>query len=132
MFSYGLCDICPGSSFHTLCWEVLCNSHNSNFNVIWHFPLTAFNIPPPPSFFFFYFDYYVMGWMSFLIQSIWSSLGFFYIHGHLFLQVGKVSYYNLVEDIYWRFNLVIFTLFCTHYPYVSSSHCVLDFLNILV
>jgi hypothetical protein len=30
-------------------------------------------------------DYYVSEGISFLIQSIWSSVGFLYVHGHLFL-----------------------------------------------
>ena len=35
--------------------------------------------------FVYYSDYYVSGGISFLVQSIWSSVGFLYIHGHLFL-----------------------------------------------
>jgi hypothetical protein len=31
-----------------------------------------------------------MGVISFLFQSIWSSLGFLYVHGHLF-RLGKFS-----------------------------------------
>jgi hypothetical protein len=31
------------------------------------------------------FDYYLMGGISFLFQSIWSSVGFVYAHGHFFL-----------------------------------------------
>jgi hypothetical protein len=32
-----------------------------------------------------YSDYYVLGGISFLVQSIWSSVGFLYIHRHLLL-----------------------------------------------
>ena len=28
---------------------------------------------------------YMLGGISFLVQSIWSSVGFLYVHGHLFL-----------------------------------------------
>jgi hypothetical protein len=31
-----------------------------------------------------YFDYYVMGGIYFLVQCIWSSVGFLYVYGHLF------------------------------------------------
>jgi hypothetical protein len=31
------------------------------------------------------FDYYVTREISFLVQSIWSSVDFLYVHGHLFL-----------------------------------------------
>ena len=31
------------------------------------------------------FDYYEMGGISFVVQSSWSSVGFFNVHGHLFL-----------------------------------------------
>jgi hypothetical protein len=31
------------------------------------------------------FDYYVMGGISFLVQPIWDSVGFLYVHEHLFL-----------------------------------------------
>ena len=30
-------------------------------------------------------DYHVLGGISFLVQSIWSSVGFLHVHGHLFL-----------------------------------------------
>jgi len=30
------------------------------------------------------FDYYVTGGFSFLVQSIWSSVGFLYAYGYLF------------------------------------------------
>ena len=76
-------------------------------------------------------DYYLQGGISFLVQSIWSSVGFLYVHGHLFLQVREVFFYNFVEDIYWPFKLGLFTLFYTYYPQVWSSHCVLDFLDVL-
>jgi hypothetical protein len=35
--------------------------------------------------FFLCFDYYVTGGISLLVQSIWSSVGFLYVHGHLFM-----------------------------------------------
>ena len=41
----------------------------------------------------------VMGGISFLVQSIWSSIGFLYFHGHLFLLVRGVFFYNFVEHI---------------------------------
>ena len=45
------------------------------------------------------FDYYVTGGISFLIQSIWNSVGFLYIYGLLFL-VRDIFFYNFVEDAY--------------------------------
>ena len=33
----------------------------------------------------------MMGGISFLVQCIWSSVGFLYVHGHLFLMFGKFS-----------------------------------------
>jgi len=52
--------------------------------VTWPFPLTAFNI-----LFFILciwcFHYYVTRGVSFLVQSIWSSICFLYAYGHLFL-----------------------------------------------
>ena len=52
--------------------------------VTFPFSLTAFNIL---SLFiaFSCSDYYVLGGITFLVQSIWSSVGFLYLHGHLFL-----------------------------------------------
>jgi hypothetical protein len=75
------------------------------------FLLTAFNI-----FFVLCFDYYVTGGISFLVQTIWSSVGFLYVQGHLFLYVGEVFFHNVVEDIYWPFKLEIFLFFYTYYP----------------
>jgi hypothetical protein len=46
------------------------------------FSLTAFSIL---CFVHLVFDYYVMGGICFLVQPIWSSVGFLYVHGHLFL-----------------------------------------------
>ena len=40
-----------------------------------------------------------MGGISFLVQSIWSSLGFMYVCGYLFLRVREVFFQNFVEDI---------------------------------
>ena len=60
------------------------------------------------------FDYYVTGGISFLVQFIWCSVGFLYVHGHLFLWVWEVFFYNFVKDIYWPFELGIFTLFYTY------------------
>jgi hypothetical protein len=62
------------------------------------------------------FDYYVTGGISFLVQPIWSSVGFLYAPGYLFLQVGEVFFYNFVEDIYWPLKLKIFLLIYTYYP----------------
>jgi hypothetical protein len=64
---------------------------------------------------------FVMGEISFLVQSIWSSVGFLYVYRNLFLQVREVYSYNFVEDIYWPFKLGIFALFCTYYSYVPRS-----------
>jgi hypothetical protein len=47
------------------------------------FSLSAFNILS--CFVHLVFDYYVMGGISFLVQSIWTSVGFLYVYGHLFL-----------------------------------------------
>jgi hypothetical protein len=52
-----------------------------------------------------------------MVQSIWSSVGFLYLHGHLFLYVREV-FFNFVEDIYWFFKL--FVLF---YTYLVFSLC---------
>jgi hypothetical protein len=40
----------------------------------------------------------VTGGISFLVQTIWSSVGLLYVHGHLFVYVRKI-FYNFVEDI---------------------------------
>jgi hypothetical protein len=56
-----------------------------------------------------------MGGISLLVQSIWSSVGFLHVHGHLFLWVKEVFLYTFVEDIYWASKLGIFTLFYTYY-----------------
>jgi len=37
------------------------------------------------------FDYYVTGGFSFLVQSIWSSVGFLYAYGSSFFRLGKFS-----------------------------------------
>ena len=37
-----------------------------------------------------YFDYYVMGGISLLVHSIWSSVGLSFLYGHLF-RLGKFS-----------------------------------------
>jgi hypothetical protein len=49
-----------------------------------------------------------VGEISFLVQSIWSSVGFLYVHGHLFLQVKEVFFYTFVEAMYWPFKLGFF------------------------
>jgi hypothetical protein len=51
------------------------------------------------------FDYYVIRGISFLVQSIWNSVGFLYVYGHLCLLVRKGFFYNFIEDIYWPFKL---------------------------
>ena len=94
------------------------------------FPLTA-------SIFFLcqcnlYFSQYVTGGISVLIESIGSSISFLYVHGHWFLQVRKVFFYNFVEDIYWPVNFEIFTLFYTYNPQVWFSPCVLEILGFLM
>jgi hypothetical protein len=38
-----------------------------------------------------YFSYYVLGEISFLVQSIWGSVDFLYIYGLLFIKLGKIS-----------------------------------------
>jgi hypothetical protein len=40
---------------------------------------------------------YVLGVISFVVQSIWSSVGFLYDHGHLFLQVWEFSSITLLQ-----------------------------------
>jgi len=37
-----------------------------------------------------YFDYYVTGGIFFLVQTIWTSVGFLYVYGNLF-RLGKFS-----------------------------------------
>jgi hypothetical protein len=54
-----------------------------------------------------------MGGISFRVQFIWSFVGFLYVHGHLFLYVREVFFYDFVEYIYWSFKLGIFDLFYT-------------------
>jgi hypothetical protein len=76
--------------------------------------------------FFLCLDYYVMGGISFLVQSIWSPVGFLYVLGHLFISsiillkifTGPLSWESLLSSIpiILRFG---------------SSHCVLDFLGVL-
>ena len=51
---------------------------------------------------------------TFLVLSIWSSIGPLYVHGHLFL-VGEIFLYNFVEDIYWCFDLKFSILIYTYY-----------------
>ena len=50
-----------------------------------------------------------------MCQSIWSSVGFLYVHGDLFLLAREVFFYNFV-DIYWPFKLKIFILIYNYYP----------------
>jgi hypothetical protein len=57
----------------------------------------------------------VTGGISFLAQIIWSSVGFFYVEGHLFPYVREVFFYTFVEVIYWLFKLGIFNLLYTYY-----------------
>ena len=38
--------------------------------------------------------------IAFLVQSIWGSVGFLYVRGHLVLKVIAVFFYGFVEDIY--------------------------------
>jgi hypothetical protein len=45
-----------------------------------------------------------------------ESVGFLYVHGHLFLEVGEVFFHNFVEDIYWPFKLEIFLIVYTNHP----------------
>jgi hypothetical protein len=80
--------------------------------VTWPFPLTAFNT----ILFICCFDYYVVGKISFLVQSILSSVGFLYFHGHLFPYVREVFFYNFAQDIYWQFTLGISALFLIYCP----------------
>ena len=48
------------------------------------------------------------------------------------LSLGLRSFcYNFVEDICWPFKLKISILIYSYYPLVWSSHCVLDFLDVL-
>jgi hypothetical protein len=54
------------------------------------------------------------GGISFLVQSIWSSVDFLYGYGHIFLWIRKFFFYNFVEDIYWPFKLGIFIPFYTY------------------
>jgi hypothetical protein len=64
-----------------------------------------------------------MGGISFLVQTIWSSIGFLYVPGHLFLSVKEVFFYNFLENIYWKrieniywpFKVGVFTFFYTYY-----------------
>jgi hypothetical protein len=43
-----------------------------------------------------------MGGISFLVQSIWNSVDFFYVHGHLFLSIKEVFIYNLNAPETWE------------------------------
>jgi hypothetical protein len=65
--------------------------------VTWPFFLNAFNIL---SLFnaFWCSDYYVTGEISFLVQSIWSSVGFLYVHGHFLLYARGVFFNNFVWE----------------------------------
>ena len=77
-----------------------------------------------------YFDYYMMEGISFLVQSIWSSIGFFSIHGISFYRLGKFSSIILLKiftgPLNWEFSLSYI-----YYLQSSSFHCVLDFLHVL-
>jgi hypothetical protein len=60
------------------------------------------------------FDYYVMGRISFLVQTIWSSVGYLYVHGHLFrlalkIFTGPLSWESSLSSIpiILRFGLFI-------------------------
>ena len=60
------------------------------------------------------FDYYVMGRSSFLVQTIWSSVGYLYVHGHLFrlalkIFTGPLSWESSLSSIpiILRFGLLI-------------------------
>jgi hypothetical protein len=63
--------------------------YNLPFYVTWPFSLTAFNI----LFLFceFCFDYYVIRGLSFLVQSVWCSVGFLYVYDQLFFRLGEFS-----------------------------------------
>jgi hypothetical protein len=53
------------------------------------------------------FNYCVTGGISFLVPSVWCSVGFLHVHGYLFLLVREVIFYNFVEDVCWPFELGI-------------------------
>jgi hypothetical protein len=80
------------------------------------------------------------GGISFLIQSIWCSVGFLYVHGHLcrlgkfysiiFLKIftGPLSWESLLSSIHMilRFDLFM----CPGFPgcFGLGSFCILHFL----
>ena len=87
-----------------VCWEVCCNSGR--------FAFICYLIFLPYSFQYslfvlciWYFNYYVLGGIDFLVPSVWCSVGFLYVHGHLFLKVREAFFYNFVEAVYWHFQL---------------------------
>jgi hypothetical protein len=41
----------------------------------------------------------VTGGISFLVKSIWSSVGFLYVHGYLFFRLGKFSSIILLKIV---------------------------------
>jgi hypothetical protein len=68
------------------------------------------------------FDYDMTGEISFLVQSIWSSVGFLYVHGITFFSLAKFSSKNLLKiftgplswatllssiPIFFRFGLLV-------------------------
>jgi hypothetical protein len=71
----------------------------------------------------------VTGGNSFLVQTIWSSVGFLYVHEQLFLSVGEDFFYNFVEDIYWLLTSFLGFLSPELSPFVISLLFLLPFLD---
>jgi hypothetical protein len=74
-------------TFTHLSWEVWYNYDNDAFIYYLAFFLRDFNILPLfcTFIYLFIFDYYMVEGFSFLVQSLWCSLGLLHINGHLFL-----------------------------------------------
>ena len=68
------------------------------------------------------------GGISFLVQSIWSSVGFLMFMGITFFRFGKFSSIILLEiftgPLSWESSL-------SSIPIILRYHCVLDLLDVL-
>ena len=79
--------------------------------VTWPFSLTAFNILS----LFSAFGVLIIMWWNFRSGPVFgSSVGFLYVHGHLFLKVREVLSYNFADNILWPFKIQILTLIYTY------------------
>lgn len=67
----------------------------------------------------------------FMVESIWCSVCFLSIYRHLLLQVRRIFFYDLAENIFWAFEMGLFSFLC-NYSWFWSLHGVPDFLDVCV